>query len=138
MMIRIMLRMMMIYPKKPTAVRRFGLIILLHYLCIMLMLLLISQDNAFPIIIVRRIISSPQPFTIIRSMTPSSSPSYYRGSSFKGLLILHRSKPFILYARRQAPEISDQLELFEDYDEYDGESSKWSMGGPCGGNGGEL
>jgi hypothetical protein len=55
------------------------------------------------------------------SSSPPSFPSYYRGSSFKGLLILYRSKPFILYARRQAPEISDQLELFEDYDEYDGD-----------------
>jgi len=33
--------------------------------------------------------------------------------------MLHRSDPFILYARRQDPEISDQLELFEDYDADD-------------------
>lgn len=127
----------MISHKQTSAVRTCGVIMLLHYLCIIMLVLLISRDYAFPIINVRRRInSSPQPFTISRwiipssSSSPSLSSSYCRGCSSKDLLLFHhRSKPFILYARRQAPEISDQLELFEDYDDEDGDDDEYDEDG---------
>jgi len=85
-----------------------------HYLCVILLLLLINHDYSFTI---NRITTT----TLHKRPIPSSTIPRREGL-INNVDSLPSHYQFVLYARRQQdPGMADQLQLFEDYDDDDEE-----------------